>query len=122
MEQNLQGLLSVRFLATGQLDPIAQEHLVFAGVLESEQTAMRCGDDGRCNPHWPARLAVATVAAARFDLRGLVMGLPRTHLARGHCQLERTQVSCQARGPEGTLWSAEASLSAAPAVAGSQPR
>jgi hypothetical protein len=83
---------------------------VFAGALESNQLAMRCGSDGRCSPQWPARLTVAAVAAARFDQRGLAMGLPRTHLARGHCALERRRVVCEARGQGGATWMAEAEL------------
>ncbi|MCP9887949.1 hypothetical protein KBY96_08415 [Cyanobium sp. ATX 6A2] len=115
LEQNLEGFLNVRFLADGQGDPIALEQLVFAGALESDHGAMRCDSDGRCRPQWPARLAVATVADASFNQRGLVMGLPRTHLARGHCQLERTRVHCQARGQGGETWIAEAELSGQPA-------
>jgi hypothetical protein len=110
LEQNLEGFLNVRFLADGQGESIALEQLVFAGALESDQVAMRCGSDGRCTPQWPARLAVATVAAASFDQRGLAMGLPRTHLARGHCTLERQRVVCQARGQGGATWIAEAEL------------
>ncbi|MEX1323222.1 MAG: hypothetical protein AB1Z21_03395 [Synechococcaceae cyanobacterium] len=119
LEQNLHGLLSVRFLADGQGKLIALEHLVFAGALESGQGGMRCDNGGRCLPQWPARLAVATVADASFDQRGLVMGLPRTHLARGDCQLERTRVRCQAKGHNGETWIAEAILTGpAPESAG----
>ena len=108
----------MRFLADGQREAIGLEHLVFAGALVSGEGEMRCSSDGRCRPQWPARLTVATVADASFDQRGLVMGLPRTHLARGHCQLERTRVRCQARGRNGEMWSAEASLSGGPEKAG----
>jgi hypothetical protein len=110
LEQNLEGFLNVRFLADGQGESIALEQLVFAGALESNQGAMRCSGDGSCTPQWPARLVVATVADASFDPRGLVMGLPRTHLASGHCALERRRVVCEARGQRGAIWTAEAEL------------
>lgn len=110
LEQNLEGFLSVRFLADGQGESVALEQLVFAGSLESNRGAMRCSDDGRCSPRWPARLVVATVADASFDSRGLAMGLPRSHLASGHCMLERRRVVCEARGQRGAIWAAEAEL------------
>lgn len=110
LEQNLEGQLSVRFLAGGRVDPIALEQLVFAGTLEPGQVAMHCNPEGRCQPHWPARLTVASVAVASFDRRGLAMGLPHTRLARGHCQLERGLVHCQALGVSGERWVAEAML------------
>lgn len=108
LEQNREGMLSVRFLAGGQREPIALEHLVFAGALDPGQEGLRCGGDGNCSPSWPTRLAVATMAAASFDQRGLPLALPRARLARGHCQLERTLVRCQARGSDGHRWTAEA--------------
>ncbi|MEO1004048.1 MAG: hypothetical protein AAFX65_13190 [Cyanobacteria bacterium J06638_7] len=111
----------MRFLADGQSDSIAQEQLLFAGALESPGAAMDCSSDGRCTPRWPAWLTVASVADTRFDQRGLVMGLPRSHLARGHCQLERTRVQCRAEAPGGDLWIAEASLDAAAEPLGSGP-
>lgn len=110
LEQNLEGQLSVRFLAVGLREPIALEHLVFAGTLEQGQVAMRCDREGSCQPLWPARLTVATVATASFDQRGLALGVPRTRLARGHCQLERGLVRCQAWSRVGERWIAEASL------------
>lgn len=110
LEQNLEGMLSVRFLADGQREPIALEHLVFAGALAPGEVAMQCDREGSCQPRWPARLTVASVAAASFDQRGLALGVPRTRLARGHCQLERDLVRCQAWGRGGERWIAEASL------------
>jgi hypothetical protein len=110
LEQNLEGLLSVRFIALGKGDLISSEHLLFAGVLEARQPPMRCRRDGRCEPQWPTSLVVATVADARFDARGLAQGLPRTHLARGRCQLERRHVRCEAVSQTGERWQGEAEL------------
>lgn len=110
LEQNLEGLLSVRFIAAGQGNLTAREYLLFAGVLEPDQPAMRCSQDGRCEPQWPTSLVVASVADARFDDRGLVQGLPRTHLVRGRCALSRSEVRCEATTRSGEQWAAEAEL------------
>jgi hypothetical protein len=110
LEQNLEGLLSVRFLADGSDPQLGAEQLLFAGVLENGQQPMRCRPDGRCTPHWPTRVVVATVAVARFDERGLATTVPQTLLARGHCELMRGEVRCQAESDEGERWSAQARL------------
>ena len=110
LEQNLEGLLSVRFLADGADSGLGAEQLLFAGVLEPGQRPMLCSPDGRCTPQWPTRVKVASVALARFDGRGLATAVPQTLLARGHCELMRRQVRCQAESDAGGLWSAEARL------------
>jgi hypothetical protein len=110
LEQNLEGLLSVRFISSGDGDLTSREHLLFAGLLEEGQRPMRCGEDGRCSPQWPTSLVVAGVADASFDGRGLVMGLPRTQLAQGRCELNRRSVRCEAHNAEGSSWQAEAEL------------
>jgi hypothetical protein len=110
LEQNLEGLLSVRFLADGSGPQELAEHLLFAGVLEQGQRPMHCHPDGRCLPRWPTRLVVATVAATSFDGRGLATTVPRTLLARGSCELRRAEVRCQASNDAGEVWSAKARL------------
>jgi hypothetical protein len=110
LEQNLEGLLSVRFLADGSGPQEQAEHLLFAGVLERGQRPMHCRPDGRCLPRWPTRLVVATVAATSFDGRGLATTVPRTLLARGNCELKRAEVRCQASNDAGEVWSAQARL------------
>jgi len=110
LEQNLEGLLSVRFLADGASPQERAVHLLFAGVLEQGQRPMLCRPDGRCLPRWPTRLAVATVAATSFDGRGLATTVPRTLLARGNCELKQTEVRCQASNDAGEVWSAQARL------------
>jgi hypothetical protein len=112
LEQNLEGLLSVRFLAdaAGSGPQLGAEQVLFAGVLESGQQPMRCGPDGRCTPRWPTRVVVASVAAASFDQRGLATSVPQTLLARGRCEVMRNQVRCQAQNDAGDSWSAQAQL------------
>ena len=70
---------------------------------------MRCGD-GRCRPRWPLRLQVSAVAQSGYDPRGLALGLPASHLARGECLLERRRMRCSASSSGGLSWSASADL------------
>lgn len=110
LEQNLEGLLSVRFLSDGSGVEHGAEHLLFAGVLEQDQRPMHCSADGRCRPSWPTRLVVATLSASRFDGRGLPTGVPRTQLVQGECEVTRAVVRCEARNAAGDAWSAQARL------------
>lgn len=113
LEQNLEGLLSARFIGAGEEGRLASEELTFAGVLPDGQQEMQCRPDGRCqDPPQPLRLLVGSVAWARFNGRGLVAGLPQARLARGQCRLERQTVRCEARLDGGApgVWRAEAQL------------
>jgi hypothetical protein len=110
LEQNLEGLLSVRFLADEAGPQGGMEQLLFAGVLDSGQRPMACQQDGRCAPRWPTRMVVATVAATSFDDRGLATTVPHTLLARGRCEARRSQVQCHAENDAGERWSATAKL------------
>ncbi len=110
LEQNLSGLLSVRFLSDGSTGLLAEEQLLFAGLLEQNQPAMVCDRQGKCKPQWPTGLAVATVGDSRFNERGLAIGIPQAYLARGRCTLEQRRIQCQAQGRDGQQWSAEAEL------------
>jgi hypothetical protein len=118
LEQNLEGLLSVRFVGDGEGGRLASEELTFAGVLPEGQQPMRCQPDGRCqNPPQPLQLLVGSVAWTRFNDRGLVDGLPQARLARGHCQLTHQVIRCEAHNEgasEGASWTAEARLGPAP--------
>jgi hypothetical protein len=111
LEQNLAGLLTVRFLSMGVAGDGAAEQLIFVGQLDTGQEPMRCSREGRCNPHWPTSLTVTTVAASRYNPRGLLISLPRTHLARGSCRLEKRLLRCEASSTTGgATWAAEARL------------
>jgi hypothetical protein len=110
LEQNLEGLLSVRFLAEGSGPQLGAQHLLFAGALDTGQRPMHCHPDGRCMPHWPTRVVVASIAAASFDGRGLATTVPLTLLARGGCEVNRSVVRCEARNDAGERWSAQAQL------------
>ncbi|MFQ6538890.1 MULTISPECIES: hypothetical protein [Aphanothece] len=109
LEQNLEGMLTVRFLSTGVAEDVAVEQLIFVGQLATGQEPMRCNREARCDPQWPTSLTVTTVAASRYSPRGLLISLPRTHLARGSCRLEERQLRCEARSTSGgASWEAEA--------------
>jgi hypothetical protein len=110
LEQNLAGVLTVRFLTEGGEPQVAAEELLFVGQLKEGQPAMVCSDDGHCRPRLPTALTVSTVAGSRYDDRGLILELPRTHLARGSCTLQEEALQCEARNPSGGSWRAEARM------------
>ncbi len=108
LDQNLAGLLTVRFQVEAVGSQARAEELLFVGQLKEGHPAMRCSANGQCEPQWPTRLLVSTVADSRYDDRGLIMGLPQTHLVQGSCVLERDRVRCDASSREGGSWIAEA--------------
>jgi len=103
LDQQMQGLLSVRFLDTTSGSRNASGQMVYAGVLDSGSPTMRCRQ-GRCEPRWPMRLLVSAVANSGFDRRGLALGIPQARMARGQCLLQKRTVRCQASETEGARW------------------
>jgi hypothetical protein len=111
LDQLLEGLLTVRLVSVAGAGSRPTQQLVFAGVLAEGSRAMRCSD-GRCKPRLPLRMQVSAVAQNGFDPRGLALGLPASHLARGECLLERRRLRCNATrsGSAGLAWTADAEL------------
>ena len=110
LEQNMEGLLSVRLITTSANQLFGSRSLVFAGVLAPGQKPMRCGADGECKPQWPIRLDVAAVAT-NVELDGSpAPTLPRALLAKGTCLLERHRLKCEASDSSGQMWEAQARL------------
>jgi hypothetical protein len=109
LDQLLEGLLTVRLVSIAGSGSRPSQQLVFAGVLAEGSRAMRCRD-GRCQPRLPLRMQVSAVAQNGFDPRGLALGLPASHLARGECLLERRRLRCTATGSGGLTWTAAAEL------------
>jgi hypothetical protein len=107
LDQQLPGLLSVRFLADRPEGRFSGGELVYAGVLEPGSPAMRCRQ-GRCEPRWPMRLLVSAVAPRGAGARAPTWGIPQARMARGQCLLERRRVGCQAGEPGGRRWEASA--------------
>jgi hypothetical protein len=108
LEQNLEGLLTVRLITTSGGQRFGSQNLVFGGALAPGQRPMRCSTDGHCKPRWPMRLEVATVASNLAREESLAPTIPLARLAKGSCLLERRSLQCQARDQDGQLWEAKA--------------
>jgi hypothetical protein len=107
LNQQVEGLISVRFIGGSEGQRYSSRQMLFAGILAAGSRAMEC-QQGRCSPTWPIELDVNAVASMGFDDRGLALGVPRAQLARGRCRISPEQVSCSARGTRREQWSAEA--------------
>ncbi len=95
LDQQMEGLLTVRFLQPGGMGPFLDRQLVFAGVLEEGTGGMHCRRS-RCEPHWPLRLRVSAVGQAGYGIMAPPSGLTRAELASGHCLLEASTYRCEA--------------------------
>lgn len=107
LDQQLAGLLSVRFISRDQGPRGPARLLVFAGLLEQGSPPMRCRD-GRCERQGPMRMRVSVLADLGFA--GPSGGLPRTRPAAGRCEILASRVTCRARGGNEASWSAETQL------------
>ena len=114
IDQNLQGVLSVRFSLNSTSERYGGEDLVFAGLLHAGSEPMACRGDGRCQPRFPVQLSVNAIASGLFDRRGLAASLPRARVARGQCRIEAVRASCEATGHDGERWRAEGFFLATP--------
>ena len=110
LEQNLEGLLSVRLITPSSKQLFGSRSLVFAGVLAPGQKPMRCGADGECKPQWPIQLDVSTVGTNLVFDGSPASTLPRALLAKGTCRLERRRLQCEASDSSGRVWKAQARL------------
>ncbi len=108
LDQQVEGLLSVRFIAPGaQKDSLNQ--LIVVGLLQAHSSPLRC-QQGRCQPAGALSTLVSSVSERSFDGRGLAQGLPKTWMVSGSCQVEASSVRCQAEAPGGEHWQASASF------------
>lgn len=107
IEQNLQGVMSVRFSLSPSGERYSSEDLVFAGMLSDTSEPMACRSDGRCQPRFPVQLSVNAIASSLYTRLGLVATLPRARIARGQCRIEEMRASCEATGTDGEHWRAE---------------
>ncbi len=122
VDQQGEGLLSVRFLAGGSAaEGAVASQLSFAGVMESGSRPMRC-QQLRCQPDWPIRLRVSAVAVSAVAVSAVAVSplhdsavresrgappLRQGQLARGQCQLSARVLRCRARSSDGEEWIAE---------------
>lgn len=102
IDQQLAGLLSIRFLPAAPDAGAAAQQLLFAGVLLPGSQPMRCRDS-RCEPSWPIRLQVSALATSNAG----TLGLPLARVVQGSCSVEKSRVLCQARDLEGRRWQAK---------------
>lgn len=103
IDQRLDGLLAIRFLARGpQADAASQ--IIFAGNADGTLACAR----GNCRPDRPLTVVLSSLSEVDFDANGVARELPRAWPVVGECRLDRTNLSCQAKAPEGQQWKAEA--------------
>ncbi len=108
LDQQVEGLLTVRFIAPGaQKDSVNQ--LIVVGLLQPQSQPLLC-QQGLCQPAGPLATVVSTVSERSFDGRGLAQGLPKVWLASGSCRFEGRSVRCEAATPDGQRWQANASF------------
>lgn len=107
LEQNLEGILSVRFSLDDSQGHFRDRDLVFAGMLSPDSHPMTCSQDGRCTPQFPVQLQVQAMASGVYDSKGMAAGLPRAWLARGQCIVGSKKARCEAVDNQGARWSAE---------------
>jgi len=101
LDQQLAGLLSIRFLPATQDRSTPTPLLLFAGVLQPGSQPMRCRDS-RCQPSWPIRVQLSALASINAN----TPGLPQARVVHGSCNLERERLLCTARNLEGSRWQA----------------
>lgn len=107
LDQQLAGLLTIRFLPSlrGASQPATQ--LTYTGVLAPRSQPMGCRA-GRCDLQGDLELRVSAVAISALDRMGLPIGLPQAFLARGYCSVAERRVNCQARVSAQRSWAARA--------------
>ncbi len=103
LDQQLAGLLSIRFLPATGNRAATEQQLLFAGVLLRGSEPMRCRN-GRCEPSWPIRVQLSALATSHTRS----LGLPDARVVQGSCSLEQARVLCHARDREGRRWQATA--------------
>jgi hypothetical protein len=103
LDQQLSGLLSIRFLPAARRQSARDEQLLFAGILVPGSQPMRC-QDSRCEPHWPMGVQLTAVATSNPS----TLGLPQARVVQGRCTLEQSRMLCMAYDREGRRWQARA--------------
>ena len=108
LDQQLEGLLTVRFIAPGaQKDSLNQ--LIVVGLLQPNSAPLVC-QQGLCQLAGPLNTLVSTVSERSFDGRGLAEGLPKAWLASGSCRFEGRSLRCEAAAADGQRWQANANF------------
>ncbi len=106
LDQQLPGLLSLRFSEAGPEARLSDQVLTLAGVLKPGSRAMDCRD-GRCQPRWPLTLRVSAVAERGFSPEQNPSQLPQARLAQGDCHLDAAGARCLVNDNDGLAWQVE---------------
>lgn len=114
LEQNFEGVMSVRFSLQPGSERYGREELVFAGILSDDSEPMACRGDGRCRPRFPLAFSVHAISSGLYDQLGLAASLPRARVARGQCRIEAVRATCEATGDGGERWHAQGYFLAVP--------
>jgi len=69
--------------------------LTLVGALTEGSKPMVCRN-GSCSLKRDLSFSLVSFSLARFDGRGLVQGLPRTWSAQGSCQIDPSELRCEA--------------------------
>ena len=109
LDQQLPGLLSVRFFSRGQGPGPSKRLLMFAGILERGSPSMACRA-GSCGWSSPMRLRVSALAELGLSEQGGTTSLPTTRLVQGNCQIQPQRIRCQAQMEGDGSWWAQVEL------------
>lgn len=107
LDQQLAGLLTIRFLPSLRGASLPATQLAYTGVLTPGSQPLGCRA-GRCDLQGDLELQVSAVAVSALDRQGLPTGLPQAFLARGSCSVAERRVVCQARASLEQSWTAQA--------------
>ena len=69
--------------------------LTLVGALAEGSEPMDCRN-GSCSLKRELSISLVSFSLARFDGRGLVQGLPRTWSAQGSCEIDPSELRCEA--------------------------
>ncbi|MEN9540087.1 MAG: hypothetical protein RLZZ459_178 [Cyanobacteriota bacterium] len=76
-------------------EPGTSIRLTLVGALAEGSEPMGCRN-GSCSLKRPLSFNLVSLSLARFDGRGLVQSLPRTWSVRGDCQIDSSDLRCEA--------------------------
>ena len=76
-------------------EPGALIRFTLVGALTEGSEPMACRN-GSCSLKRGLSISLVSFSLARFDGRGLVQGLPRTWSAQGSCQIDPSELRCEA--------------------------
>ncbi|MEB3166457.1 MAG: hypothetical protein VKO65_07270 [Cyanobacteriota bacterium] len=107
LDQQIEGLLVVRWLATPARGLRRGRQISFAGMLDRGSAPMRCTPEGRCRPTGAMAVWLSALATSGFGPAQPSAWLPSSRLVQGLCRLEARRVVCEATERDGSRWRSE---------------